>query len=188
MMASLSGNLATMGPALPYAMAAKFAHPDRPVIAAIGDGAMQMLGNSVLITIAKHYHEWQDPRLIMIVLNNRDLNQVTWEQRVMSGDPKYVASQELPDFPYARYAQLVGIEGIEVGKADDVRPALEKAMSLKLPVVIEFHTDPEVPPLPPHITFEQAKNFMSSIIKGDPHRWRMIKQSTKDMWSSLAHP
>jgi pyruvate dehydrogenase (quinone) len=183
MMASVSGNLATMGPALPYALAAKFSHPDRPVIATIGDGAMQMLGNSVLITIARHYREWADPGLLVILLNNRDLNMVTWEQRVMAGDPKFNTSQEVPDFPYARYAQMLELEGIEVSTPEQVVPALERGLAAKRPCVIEFYTDPEVPPLPPHIKFDQAKGFMGAVLKGDPNRWHMIKQSMKDVWS-----
>lgn len=185
MMASLSGNLATMGPALPYAAAAKFAHPDRPVVAAIGDGAMQMLGNSALITIARHYKEWADPRLVIVVLDNRDLNMVTWEQRAMSGDPKFEASQNVPAFPYASYAQMLGLGGIEVGKPEDIAGALDRALTADRPVVLDIHTDPEVPPLPPHISAEQAKNFMAAIFKGDPNRWRMIKQSAKDIWASI---
>ena len=185
MMASLSGNLATMGPALPYAAAAKFAYPDRPVIATLGDGAMQMLGNSDLITIAANYKDWQDPRLVVIVLNNGDLNMVTWEQRVMAGMPKFEASQEVPSFPYARYAQLVGLEGIEVAEPDQVGPALDRALAATKPIVVEVHTDPEVPPLPPHITLDQAKNLVAALFHGDPNRWRVIKQSAKQMWASL---
>jgi pyruvate dehydrogenase (quinone) len=185
MMASLSGNLATMGPAMPYAAAAKLAHPDRPVIAAVGDGAMQMLGNGDLITIAAHYREWQDPRLVVIVLNNGDLNEVTWEQRVMVGDPKFKASQELPAFPYAKYAQLIGLVGLEVGTPEHIGPALDLALRADRPAVVECHTDPEVPPLPPHITFKQAKHFLSSIMHGDPHRWRMIEQAAKQVWAGM---
>jgi pyruvate dehydrogenase (quinone) len=185
MMASLSGNLATMGPALPYATAAKFAHPDRPVVAAIGDGAMQMIGNSVLITIAAHYREWADPRLVVIVLNNGDLNMVTWEQRVLAGDPKFDASQNLPAFPYARYAQLIGLDGIEVETVEQLAPALDQAVRARRPIVVECHVDPEVPPLPPHISFKQAKNFMSSVLHGDPHRWRMLRQSARQAWAGL---
>jgi pyruvate dehydrogenase (quinone) len=185
MIASLSGNLATMGPAIPYAAAAKFAHPDRPVIATIGDGAMQMLGNSELVTIAAHYKEWPDPRFVVIVLNNGDLNMVTWEQRVMAGMPKFEASQDLPPFPYARYAKLVGLEGIEVDAPDQLGTALDQALASPRPCVVEVHTDPEVPPLPPHISLEQAKQFLGSLIHGDPNRWRVIKQSAKQMWATL---
>jgi pyruvate dehydrogenase (quinone) len=186
MMASLSGNLATMGPAMPYAAAAKFAYPDRPVVAAIGDGAMQMIGNSVLVTIAAHYREWPDPRLIVVVLNNGDLNMVTWEQRVMAGDPKFEVSQNLPAFPYAKYAQLIGLAGIEVETPEQLIPALDQAMAADRPIVVECHVDPEVPPLPPHITFKQARNFASSIAHGDPHRWRMVRQSAKQIWAGMA--
>jgi pyruvate dehydrogenase (quinone) len=185
MMASLSGNLATMGPAMPYAAAAKFAHPDRPVIAAVGDGAMQMIGNGVLITMAAHYHEWRDPRVVVVVLNNGDLNMVTWEQRVIAGDPKFDASQNLPAFPYARYAQLIGLEGIEVRTPEQIAPALDQALAASRPVVVECHVDPEVPPLPPHITFKQARNLMSSLLHGDPHRWRVVRQSAKQVWAGI---
>jgi pyruvate dehydrogenase (quinone) len=186
MMASLSGNLATMGPAMPYATAAKFAHPDRPVIAAVGDGAMQMMGNNVLVTISAHYKEWSDPRLVVVVLNNGDLNQVTWEQRIIAGDPKFNASQNLPVFPYAKYAQLLGLIGLEVETPEQIAPAIDQALAADRPVVIDCHVDPEVPPLPPHISFKQAKNFMSSVLHGDPHRWRMIQQSARQVWAGIA--
>src|SRR5437763_5500062 len=134
MMASLSGTLATMGPGVPYAIAAKFAYPERPVIAMVGDGAMQMNGINELITIAKYRHQWSDQRLVVLVLNNKDLNQVTWEQRAMSGDPKFPGSQELPDFPYARYAELLGLEGIRVDSPDQVGSAWDEALSADRPV------------------------------------------------------
>ncbi len=117
MMGTLSGTLATMGPGVPYAIAAKFAYPDRPAIALVGDGAMQMNGINELITIAKYRHLWSDQRLIVLVLNNRDLNQVTWEQRAMEGNPKFTGSQDLPDFPYARYAERIGLKGHPRGRA-----------------------------------------------------------------------
>ena len=177
MMASLSGTLATMGPGVPYAIAAKFAHPERPAIALVGDGAFQMNGMNELITIAKYRERWSDPRLIVLVLHNDDLNQVTWEQRVMEGDPKYVGSQQLPDFPYARYAELLGLKGIRVDAPDQLGAAWDEALAADRPVVLEVLTDPEVPPLPPHITLEQARNFMRSVIAGDPDAKRMIRQS-----------
>ncbi|HWF24587.1 MAG TPA: thiamine pyrophosphate-dependent enzyme, partial [Solirubrobacteraceae bacterium] len=168
MMASLSGTLATMGPGVPYAVGAKFAHPSRPVIALVGDGAMQMNGINELITIAKYRERWSDQRLIVLVLNNRDLNQVTWEQRAMSGDPKFEGSQELPDFPYARYAEMIGLHGVRVDTPDRVGPAWEEAFAADRPVVCEAVTDPNVPPLPPHITIEQAKALASALIKATP--------------------
>jgi len=179
MMASLSGTLATMGPGVPYAIAAKFAHPDRPVFALVGDGAMQMNGINELITIAKYRHQWSDQRLVVLVLNNRDLNQVTWEQRAMEGNPKFEGSQDLPDFPYARYAELVGLRGIRVERPDQVGPAWDEALSADRPVVYEAVTDPEVPPLPPHITLAQAKALSSALLAGDPDTGRIIKQSFK---------
>ncbi len=179
MMASLSGTLATMGPGVPYAIAAKFAHPQRPVIALVGDGAMQMNGINELITISKYRDRWADQRLIVLVLNNRDLNQVTWEQRAMSGDPKFQGSQDLPDFPYARYAELLGLKGIRVDSPDQVAGAWEEALAADRPVVYEAVTDPEVPPLPPHITLEQAKALSSALLSGDPATGEIIKQAFK---------
>jgi pyruvate dehydrogenase (quinone) len=179
MMASLSGTLATMGPGVPYAIAAKFAHPTRPVIALVGDGAMQMNGINELITIAKYRHQWSDQRLVVLVLNNRDLNQVTWEQRAMSGDPKFPGSQDVPDFPYARFAELLGLEGIRVDAPDQVGRAWDAALAAERPVVLEAVTDPEVPPLPPHITLEQAKALSSALLAGDPSASRIVKQAFK---------
>ena len=178
MRGALSGTLATMGPAIPYAIAAKFVHPDRPVIAIEGDGAMQMNGLNALIDVAKYAHRWSDPRFVVLVLNNRDLNQVTWEQRVMAGDPKLDASQVIPDFPYARYAELLGFEGIRVDAPGDVAPAWERALAADRPVVLEAVTDPEVPPLPPHIEFDQARK-LASALRGDPARGRIIRQSLR---------
>jgi pyruvate dehydrogenase (quinone) len=185
MMASLSGNLATMGPGMPYALAAKFVHPDRPVIATVGDGAMQMNGNNVLIDVMKYWREWEDPRLIVLVLNNGDLNQVTWEQRVMAGDPKFLASQQLPPFSFAEYARMLGLDGIVMKKPEDIGPMWDEALALRRPVVVEAFTDPEVPTLPPHIEVVQAKKLMESILKGDPERWRIIKESAKQMWAGV---
>jgi pyruvate dehydrogenase (quinone) len=184
MMGSLSGNLATMGPGVPYVIAAKFAFPDRVAIACVGDGAFQMNGMNEMITIAKYYKEWSDPRLVVCILNNRDLNMVTWEQRVLAGDPKFESSQVLPNIGYAAYARSLGLKGICVDKPDAIAPAWDEALSADRPCVIEFVTDPEVPPLPPHITPEQAKNFMVSLLH-DPSRAAMIRQSIKEMMASF---
>ncbi len=178
MKAALSGTLATMCPAVPYALAAKFAYPERPVIATIGDGAMQMLGNAGLIDLAHYQHRWTNKQCIVIVLHNNDLNQVTWEQRVMAGDPKLEASQVLPDFNFARYAEVLGLKGIRVERPEDVGPAWDEALAATGPVVYEAITDPEVPPLPPHIKFEQAKK-LAMALPGDPHSGRIIKESIK---------
>ncbi|GAA0890509.1 thiamine pyrophosphate-requiring protein [Fulvivirga kasyanovii] len=180
MMASLSGNLATMCPGVPYAIAAKFAHPNRPSIALVGDGAMQMLGINGMITISKYWKQWDNPQLIILILNNGDLNQVTWEQRVLVGDPKFETSQNIPDFPYAEYGRLLGFESIKLEKPEDIAEGLDRALLAQRPVVIEAMVDPSVPPLPPHIKISQAKAFASSVIKGDENAWDMIKQTYKD--------
>jgi pyruvate dehydrogenase (quinone) len=179
MNAALSGTLATMGAAVPYAVAAKFAHPERPVVAVVGDGAMQMNGINALIDAAKYYERWTDPRLVVLVLNNGDLNQVTWEQRVLAGDAKLASSQELPEFPYARYAELLGLRGIRVDAPERVAGAWEEALASDRPVVYEAIVDPEVPPLPPHIRLEQAKSLAQALAAGDPHRAGVVKQALK---------
>ncbi|HEX8753854.1 MAG TPA: thiamine pyrophosphate-requiring protein [Solirubrobacterales bacterium] len=178
MRAALSGTLATMCPGVPYAFAAKMAHPDRPVIAALGDGAMQMLGINALIDVADRYERWSNRQLVVLVLHNDDLNQVTWEQRVLSGDPKLQASQAIPDFDYAGYAKLIGLEGIRVDSPDQVAAAWDEALAADRPVLVEAITDPEVPPLPPHIKMEQATHMAKALL-GDPHRGRIANQSLR---------
>ena len=148
------------------------------MVATIGDGAMQMLGINALIDIAHYRDRWANQQLVVLVLHNNDLNQVTWEQRVMSGDPKLEVSQNLPDFPYARYAELIGLKGIRVDSPEAVGPAWDEALAAGGPVVIEAITDPEVPPLPPHIRFEQAQE-MAHALPGDPARGEIIRQALK---------
>ena len=184
-MASLSGGLASMGAAVPYAIAAKFAHPDCPVIALVGDGAMQMNNMAELITVAKYWRRWADKRWIVCVFNNQDLNQVTWEQRAIEGDPKFNASQDIPDVPYHRFAELIGLEGIFVDHPDAMGPAWDEALAADRPVVLEVKTDPEVPPLPPHITLQQAKNLAGAMTKGDPAQRRMIGGAARQFFSKL---
>ncbi|MGN6164566.1 MAG: thiamine pyrophosphate-requiring protein [Flavisolibacter sp.] len=182
MKASLSGNLATMCPGMPYTIAAKFAYPERVAIGLIGDGAMQMLGINGLITVSKYWKTWKDPRVIILVLNNRDLNMVSWEQRVMVGDAKFDTSQDVPDFAYDEYAKMLGLEGIRIDNADDVADALDTAMVVQKPVVLNVYTDPSVPMMPPHVSFEQFKSFASAVFKGDSDAWDMIKQTTKAVY------
>jgi len=177
--AALSGTLATMCPAVPYALAAKFAYPSRPVIAVIGDGAMQMLGNAALIDLAHYRDRWSNQQLVVLVLHNDDLNQVTWEQRVMSGDPKLEASQRLPDFPYAEYAKLLGFHGVRVDRPEDVGAGWDEALGAGRPALLEVITDPEVPPLPPHIRFEQASGLAQALLKGERSRRAIIAESIK---------
>jgi pyruvate dehydrogenase (quinone) len=184
MMASLSGTLATMGPGVPYAVAAKFAFPDRVAIALVGDGAMLMNGVNELVTIANYWREWSDPRLIVMVLANQDLNQVTWEQRVLSGDPKFDASQRVPKFSFAGYADLVGLIGIRVEQPEEIGQAWDEALSASRPVVLDVQVDPEVPTIPPHITFAQARNFMTSVMS-DPNAPSMLRGSMKDALQSI---
>jgi pyruvate dehydrogenase (quinone) len=187
MRAALSGTLATMCPAMPYAVAAKFAYPDRPVIAFEGDGSMQMNGINALIDAAKYWKRWSDPRLIVLVLNNRDLNQVTWEQRVLAGDPKLDASQVIPDFHFARYAALLDLGGVRIDAPDQIGDAWDAALASDRPFVIEAITDPEVPPLPPHITLDQAKQLSSAIAAGDPARGHFMRQAVKGKLQELVH-
>lgn len=185
MMASLSGGLASMGAAVPYAIAAKYAHPDRPVIALVGDGAMQMNNMAELITIAKYWRQWADHRLIVCVFNNEDLNQVTWEQRVINGDPKFEASQQIPNVPYSRFAELIGLTGIYVDDPERIASAWQQALASERPVVLEVKTDPEVPPLPPHITLQQARNVGAALLKGDPNEGGMIRGAARQVLDSI---
>ncbi|WP_371680935.1 thiamine pyrophosphate-requiring protein [Streptomyces sp. NBC_01276] len=179
MRGSLSGTLATMGPGVPYAIGAKFAHPDRPAIAIVGDGAMQMNGLAELITAAKYYREWTDPRLVVAVLNNHDLNQVTWEMRAMQGAPQFEPSQHLPDVRYADIARSFGLDGVRVERPEDVGPAWTRALAAQHPFVLDFRTDPAVPPIPPHATWDQIKAAASAVLRGDSDRGNFIRQGAK---------
>jgi pyruvate dehydrogenase (quinone) len=182
--AALSGTLATMCPAVPYALAAKLAFPQRPVIACIGDGAMQMIGINGLIDLAKYRDRWSGP-LAIVVLNNGDLNQVTWEQRVLAGDAKMETTQDLPPFDFAAYARQLGLEGIRVEQPDGVGPAWDRALAADGPVVIDVVTDPEVPPLPPHIRMEHAQGFARALFHGDPESGRIVRQSIREKVKDL---
>jgi pyruvate dehydrogenase (quinone) len=180
-LASLSGTLATMGDAVPYAIAAKFAYPERPVIAFVGDGAFQMNGMNELLTVRKYWEKyWEEhPALVFCVFNNQDLNQVTWEQRVLSGDPRFPDSQQIPDFPAAQYAELIGLAGIRCDDGDKVSSAWHEALHAGRPCVLEVVVDPDVPPLPPHIKLEMAKKMGMALIGGDDNPGRILEKSLK---------
>ncbi len=184
MMGSLSGGLASLGAGTPYAVAAKFAFPDRTVITCMGDGAMQMNGINVLITVSKYWKEWATPNWICLVLNNRDLNQVTWEERIQSGDPKTMSTQSIPDMPYHKYAELLGLKGIFVDNPDKVGAAWDEALASDRPVVLEAYVDPNVPPLPPHITLDQAKKFAMSVPR-DPERGSILRNVAREVLASV---
>ncbi|GAA2361351.1 thiamine pyrophosphate-requiring protein [Saccharopolyspora halophila] len=179
MRCSLSGTLATMGPGAPYATGAKFAQPDRPVIALVGDGAMQMNGINELITIGQFWREWRDPRVVIGVLNNRDLNQVTWELRALGGSPQFVPSQRVPDLDYAAFARAAGFRGIRVQDPGEVADAWEQALNAEQPCLVEFVTDPAVPPIPPQANREQIESVTEAMLKGDPDGWSVAKEGIK---------
>ena len=185
MMCSLSGGLASMGAAVPYAIAAKFAHPERPVVAFVGDGAMQRNNMAELVTVAKYWRQWPSPRWICCVFNNEDLNQVTWEQCVMQCDPKFAASQDIPNVPYHRFAELIGLTGIYVDDPEQLGDVWEQALAAQRPVVIEVKTDPEVPPLPPHVTLEQARHFARALMQGDPAEASVIANTAGQVIASV---
>jgi len=184
MRGNLSGMLASMIGAMPYALAAKFAFPDRPVVCTIGDGAFQMLGMNELLTVKRHWKSWVDPRFVVLVLHNDDLTQVSWEMREV-GDPRWDTSQKLEDMDYAGYAELLGLRGIRVDQPDQVAGAWDAAFASDRPVVLDVHTDANVPPLPPHISFGEAKGFLSSLLKGDPAEGSVIANSVRAVGAQL---
>jgi pyruvate dehydrogenase (quinone) len=179
MRGSLSGTLATMGAAVPYAIGAKFAHPDRPAIAITGDGAMQMNGMAELLTIARYADRWSDPRCVVCVLHNNDLNQVTWELRAMGGAPKFEESQTLPDISYAGFAAGLGFDALTVTSPDELGPAWDRVLASDRPALLDVHCDPEVPPIPPHATFEQARSTLEAVLKGDPAAFHLLAQGAR---------
>jgi pyruvate dehydrogenase (quinone) len=181
MKATLSGTLATMCPGVPYALAAKFNFPERVAIALVGDGAMQMLGLNALITVSKYWRRWADPRFVVAILNNRDLNMVSWELRALGGSPKLPETQDVPDFDYAAFAEKLGFVGQRIERPDDVAPRLDAALAADRPVVIDVRADPNVVALPPHATWEQTTNFFTALAKGDPDRNAVLKQLVRQL-------
>jgi pyruvate dehydrogenase (quinone) len=186
MMGSLSGGLASMGAAMPYALAAKMAHPTRVVVALEGDGAMQMNGINELITLSNLWKTWDDPRLAVLVLNNGDLNEVTWEQRAQEGDPRFAVSQSLPPFDYAAYARQLGLGGIRVEDPNDLGAAWREAFTADRPVVLDVVTDPNVPPIPPHMTMEMFRRYTGALLSGDSEAVGVARASMRETWESIA--
>lgn len=176
---SLSGTLATMGPGVPYAIGAKWAHPDRPGIAFVGDGAMQMNGMNELITIARYWRQWADPRLVVVVLHNNDLNQVTWEMRAMEGSPKFAESQTLPDVDYARFARGLDLRGDNIEDPAQIAGAWDRALSADRPTVLDVRCDPDVPPIPPHATVDEVTSLVGAVVGGDEDTAGFTRQGIK---------
>jgi pyruvate dehydrogenase (quinone) len=156
-----------MGCGIPYGTAAKESAPDRPVVVLTGDGAMQMTGLAELVTVAARWRDWADPRFVVCVLNNRDLAEVSWEQRETEGEPRFATSQQLPDVPYAGYADLLGLRGVRVTSAEGMAGAWEAALTADRPVVIDAVVDPAVPLLPPGRPFEQVKAMYAGLAAED---------------------
>ncbi|MCD0442580.1 thiamine pyrophosphate-requiring protein [Glycomyces sp. A-F 0318] len=179
MRCSLSGTLATMGCGVPYAIGAKFAHPDRPVVALVGDGAMQMNGLAELMTAVRYRDRWQDPCFVVCVFDNGDLNQVTWELRAMGGAPKFEPSQSLPSVSYADLARQLGFQAVTVTEPDELGSAWDFAFAAGQPVLLDVHCDPDVPPIPPHATLDQLKSTTEALLKGDPDAWNVLVRGVK---------
>lgn len=178
--AHLSSTLASMGSAMPYGLAAKLDRPDRPVVALAGDGAMQMNGLAELITVADRWRSWSDPRFIVLVLNNRDLAEVSWEQREVEGDPRFEPSQRLPDVPYAEWARLLGLHGIRVDRPDAVTAAWDEAFAADRPTVVEAIVDPDIPLLPPDQPYEKVSSMYAGLAQegrsGDAAREHLLRE------------
>jgi len=166
--AHLSSTLASMGCGVPYGIAAKESAPERPVAVIAGDGAMQMLGNAELVTVAERFSSWADPRFVVLVLHNLDLAEVSWEQREMEGHPRFVASQDVPRFDFAGYAELLGMRGLRISAADEIDSVLDQAFASDVPVVIEAMTDPDVPLLPPFPHGRQKLATMREGLRAEP--------------------
>ncbi len=165
--AHLSSTLASMGCGIPFGLAAKESRPRRPVAVVAGDGAMQMLGNGELLTVADRWAHWQDPRFVVLVLHNRDLAEVSWEQREMESQPRFAASQDVPGFDFAGYARLLGLHGVRVADPEDLDEALSEAFAAQKPVVIEATTDRDVPLLPPFPHGRQKLDAMRAGLEAE---------------------
>jgi pyruvate dehydrogenase (quinone) len=182
MLGDLSGRLATMLASMPYAVAARFAYPERPVVCTIGDGAFQMLGMNELITIKKYGERLgSDAPFVILVLHNNDLSQVSWEMRTEDGNPVWRKAQDVESVDYAGWARLLGFDAIEVHSDDEVETAWDRAFATPGVTLIDAYTSRNVPPLPPHITKEFAKMTGLALLKGDPFELDVIRDSAKSL-------
>jgi pyruvate dehydrogenase (quinone) len=177
---SLSGTLLSMGGGMPYAIAAKNAHPDRPVVALVGDGAMQMNGVNELITVARYRHRWSDPRFVVLVLSNDDLSYVSWETRGMLGEAPDPQSQSIPDVPYAQWAMLLGLDGVELREREHIGAVWDRALAADRPFVVDAKVDKDIPLVPPHVTIQQALNTARSQLAGDGDVLDIIANGVKE--------
>ncbi|WP_341770740.1 thiamine pyrophosphate-requiring protein [Actinomycetospora succinea] len=177
---SLSGTLLSMGGGMPYAIAAKNAHPDRPVVALIGDGAMQMNGINELVTVQRYWQQWTDPRFVVLVLSNDDLSYVSWETRGMLGAPPDPQSQAVPDVPYAQWAMLLGLDGIELREREHIGAVWDRALAADRPFVVDAKVDKDIPLVPPHVTIQQALNTARSQLAGDSDALSIIANGVKE--------
>jgi pyruvate dehydrogenase (quinone) len=159
----LSGNLATMAPGLPYAIAMQHAYPDRQVIAYIGDGAFAMLMAEF------HTAAWHRLPIKVVVNNNTSLGQILWEQMVL-GYPEYGVRYGDPQPDYAGWARGCGGYGARVENPRDLPDALRGALDHPGPALLDVAVDPDEPPMPGKVTYEQAKNFGLAFLRGQPHR------------------
>jgi pyruvate dehydrogenase (quinone) len=183
MKGDLSGRLATMFAAMPYAMAAKLAFSERTVVCTIGDGAFQMLGMNELITVKKYMKQWTNPQFIVIVLHNDDLAQVSWEMRTEDGNPVWRGSQDVESVDYAGWAELLGFKGIRLKEDDLAAAAVEEALAHQGVTVIDDYVTRNAPPLPPKISKEYRDNMVKAMLKGDP----LAVPTLVDSAGALAH-
>jgi pyruvate dehydrogenase (quinone) len=172
-----SSTLASMGCGIPYGLAAKLHAPDRPVVVLAGDGGMQMAGIAELVTVADRWRSWVDPRFVVLVVDNGDLAEVSWEQREVEGAPRFETSQALPGFPFARYAELLGMSGIIVDTPDEIDDAWSRALAADRPTVIQLISDRDVPMLPPLPQGEGALAKMRSALdlEGSAHALGLLE-------------
>lgn len=176
--AHLSSTLASMGCGVPYGIAAKLASPDRPVVVLSGDGGFQMTGVAELITVSRLWRKWENPVFAICILNNRDLAEVSWEQRETEAEPRFDDSQDLPDVDYAGYAKLLGLDGARVESDDDVGPAWERALAADRPFVLDIMTDPDMPLLPPFPGGEALAESMEEGLtaEGNAHALDLLRE------------